>query len=181
MSKEPGAPKSAIKTVGRMTVEEREAIDAANAEAVAAGAGAGAGEPGNRFEMLQEFMNNRETYSAYTEMLKEFGGKSRSVAAAIAAEGVAMDDAKMKKAQMQNQIMRDGMERVSAAGTDKEKADILREIEDALAALDAESLGGRRRRRRGRGRGRGSKTTRTKRLRRNHRNHRRHKNTRRHR
>ena len=171
----PKAPKTAVKTLGRTGLRPEAAAENAAAVAAAAGAGAGAGaavEPRDeetRLEMLKAFSKN---LVKYREMLQELGVESRRVAAEIDSEGVAMD-VKMKKAQRQNEIMRAGMDRVSAAETPEEKKRIIGEIEAALKALDAESLGGRRRR----GRGRGSKTT--KRLRRNHRRHR--KNTRHHR
>lgn len=167
----PGAPKTAVRTVGRVGLGPEAAAE--NAAAVEeAAAGAGAASPANRAEMLEEFMRNRQTHSEYVKMLEKFGIETRSVAAAIAAEGVAMDTAKMKKAQRQNEIMRDGMKEVSETEDVEKKKVILAGIKAALAALEAAEFGGGRRRRRGRG----SKTTK----RRNHR-HRHRKNTRRHR
>jgi len=165
----PGAPTPASRVAARVMGNE------AAAAAAAAGAGAGAASPEDRARLLEEFMkNNRYLYDKYTEELKKFGIESRDVAAAIAAAGDEMDAAKMKKVQIQNEIMSAGMTALSAPGTtDKEKVDILRKIDADLKKLDGAVEGGRRRRRRGLG----SKTTK----RRNHRNRRQRKNTRRHR
>jgi len=168
----PGAPRSAVRTLGRTGLGEEAAEEnRAAAVAAAAGAGAGAAEPQleeTRLAMLKAYSRNLEKYR---NMLADLGIDSRRVEAKIAEEGNAMDAAKVEKAQKQNQIMRECMEEVTGAKTDEEKRSIIAKMEAKLAALDAKAPEGGRRRRRGRG----SKTTK----RRNH--HHRKRNTRRHR